>query len=401
MNNTKPLKVLIVHPQFTNLGGAELVSLRFIERSIMHLQAHVTILCAQNINIEDIQIKAGILFSTNNLKMLVADQPFWLKWLQPSLHQLRLAYLHRAAKVIASNYDLCIGTYNEIDFGRKGVQYIHHPSFADSNFLESFKMTGGSKLKNVYYVEKAYQMLVRKVSKDTVEGFRNNVTLTNSNFIAEKLKQLYGLESTVVYPSVTVERSDQIDVPWDRRKLRFITIARISSDKNLLEFIDICRVIAKKMPEAEFMIIGRIGRSAYYKYLNKYIKQAQVPVQIRTDIDKTELKTFLQESKFYIATKRYEHYGIATLEAAGSGCLTFVHDTGGQIEIISSALLRYQTDDDLLNKIQCLLTDSAIRNKILEEMKINIRLFTLQRFNIEIDTAIDAFLSSQSKYQNV
>ena len=192
--------------------------------------------------------------------------------------------------------------------------------------------------------------------------------------------------------------SDQIGIPWDRRKLQFVTVGRISSDKNLVEYVDICHVIAKKMPEAEFIIIGRIGQPAYYKYLIKHIEQAQAPIQVRTDIDKSELKILLQESKFYIATKRYEHYGIATLEAAESGCLTFVHDSGGQVEIISSALLRYQTHDDLLNKIQYLLTDNIIRNKILKEIKIGIKKFTLRRFNTEIDTAIDALLSSQSNH---
>ena len=329
--------LLIVHPQFTDHGGAELVSLRFIERIVKKLKAHITILCSKCFDINDIQKKTGIYFSTENIDILLANQPAWLRFIYPSFHQLRLAYLHRTAKTIAMDYDLCIDTYNEIDFGRKGIQYIHHPMFADNAFLRGYEMTGGSKLKNILFFEKAYQMFVWKVSKDTIEGFRNNLTLTNSNFIAEKLEKLYGLQSTVVYPSVTIERSAQIDVPWNKRKLRFVTIARISSDKNLLEYVDICRIIAKKMPEAEFMIIGRIGQPAYYKYLIKYIEHAQVSIQVCTNVEKTQLKTLLQESKFYIATKRYEHYGIATLDAAESGCLTFIHDSGGQVEIISSA----------------------------------------------------------------
>lgn len=271
------MRVLIVHPQFKETGGAELVSLRFIERIVERLQAHITILCSQNFDIDDIQKRTEIYFLTENINILVAKQPIWLRWIYPSLHQLRLAYLHRAAKAIAMNYDLCIDTYNEIDFGRKGLQYIHHPMFADSAFLREYEMTGGSKLKNIPYIEKAYQMLVRKVSKDTIEGFRNNVTLTNSNFIAKKIEQLYGLQSTVVYPSVTVERSFQINIPWDRRKLRFITIGRISSDKNLVEYVDICRAIKKILPYAEFIIVGRIGQPAFYLYLKKYIKQVQVP----------------------------------------------------------------------------------------------------------------------------
>jgi glycosyltransferase involved in cell wall biosynthesis len=382
--------VLIVHPQFRQIGGAEIVALQIIKRIQDVFDAHITILSLEPWSLSDINQQTGILLSPGRITVLVADYPKVLKTLPDRFYLLRIAFLHRKAKSFAQKYDLCVSTYNEIDFHKSGIQYIHHPSFASISSLKRHEMINDPYplfvIKRV--LELPYRIIVQLISGNSNNGFRMNFTMTNSQFMADWFKELYHCSATVVYPEATFTTLMNESEPWEKREFRFVTVGRISPDKKLLEYLDICKAILKVYPNAKFAIIGRVFDLAYYKKLQEKIERLSLPINLYHGLDRKALMRVLMSSKFYIAPKKYEHYGISVLEAARVGCLPFVHNSGGQREIVKNDLLMYDSIDQLLERISILVNDSILREKVLLELMEHIQMFNAANFNSEVDRIV-------------
>ncbi|MBM2846441.1 MAG: hypothetical protein HW407_1753, partial [Bacteroidetes bacterium] len=67
-----------------------------------------------------------------------------------------------------------------------------------------------------------------------------------------------------------------------------------------------------------------------------------------------QVREELARAKFDIVPAINEHFGMATPEAIASGAIPFVHDSGGQIEIVIDERLRF-SDSDLHDKFDALI----------------------------------------------
>ena len=178
------MRILLVHPQFDTIGGAELVAMRVIALLIDKYNADVTLLTLNPDQDIYNQCKEFINLDSRLLSIQIADCPQWIRKNKDRFHLLRLAYIHRHAKRIAAKYDLCISTYNEIDFGRPGLQYIHHPNFAPRALMHSYKMIGERSCLDVIPIfGRIYYNLISRISKGNVKGFQSNISIVNSEFM--------------------------------------------------------------------------------------------------------------------------------------------------------------------------------------------------------------------------
>ena len=81
----------------------------------------------------------------------------------------------------------------------------------------------------------------------------------------------------------------------------------------------------------------------------------------------------LYKAKFYVFTAKDEHFGITTVEAMMHGAIPFVHNSGGQKEIVPFEELRFEDEefiskfDILINKNEQALDD--IRNKMSKHLQ--------------------------------
>jgi len=71
--------------------------------------------------------------------------------------------------------------------------------------------------------------------------------------------------------------------------------------------------------------------------------------------------------RYGIHANRDEHFGIAPAEMMASGCIVFVHNSGGQVEIIGRDLrLCYQTDKAAVEKILGIVNSATLQAAILD-----------------------------------
>jgi glycosyltransferase involved in cell wall biosynthesis len=150
--------------------------------------------------------------------------------------------------------------------------------------------------------------------------------LTNSRFSASVISRFLGVNGLVVYPPVNVEEYLPLSQNKDRDNT-VLVIGRIEPAKNIASV----PLIAEKVKNGRFVIIGSIGSYSYYKHLVGLIKSLKVEDRVRilpnaSEWQKIEL---LRKAKVYLHPMKYEHFGISIVEAMAAGLVPVVHRSGG------------------------------------------------------------------------
>ena len=101
------MKALITHFSFATIGGAERVALKIALYLRDEMGMDVEVLCFDAPDEKKLASQFG-LSSRDGIKFTELKSPFGI-----GLQLFRIAHLHRVARRIASEYDLCISTYNE------------------------------------------------------------------------------------------------------------------------------------------------------------------------------------------------------------------------------------------------------------------------------------------------
>jgi len=87
-----------------------------------------------------------------------------------------------------------------------------------------------------------------------------------------------------------------------------------------------------------------------------------------------------------------EHFGIAVAELVRAGCITWVPDNGGQIEIVGAQpLLRYRTDDEAVEKICTVLASRDTQSELRAALSICATQFSEQTFMRRMTETITQF----------
>jgi glycosyltransferase involved in cell wall biosynthesis len=89
---------------------------------------------------------------------------------------------------------------------------------------------------------------------------------------------------------------------------------------------------------------------------------------------------------------REEHFGIAVAEMTRAGCIVFVHDGGGQVEIVGDEPgLRYRSDFEAVDKICKLLDDDDEQQRLREVLGNRANRFNESSFMTGIQKIVSEF----------
>lgn len=228
MNQSRlTLKTIAIWQPYFMGGGAEAVSLWILEALAPYYD--ITLFTLQSIDLE----RLDILYNTH-----LSQQTITVKPLLPSLlnsestrfliansRTVRSGLIHwsvRVFKELTRDYDLVLSTYNGLDMGRQGLQYLHWVYVVEPN---PKKM-------------RRWGAILMKISDFSLENLQKNVTLANSEYTAKRVKEAYGIESRVVYPPVVTE----IDaIPWEQKDDAFLCSGRIVEPKQPHQLLRFCK----------------------------------------------------------------------------------------------------------------------------------------------------------------
>lgn len=377
------LRVLLVQPSLQPPGGGNAVAVWLLQALAgIH---EITVLSWRPVELDSVNEYYGT--------SLRAEHATWVS-VHPSVRRaleaipvpvvlLKASILFRRAKKIVDDFDVVVCGHNETDFGAQTVQYIHYPTYlrprpqVDLRWYHAWAP-----------ILDAYYALCDRIAGIRLGRVLEATTLTNSTWIADRMVGLYGEDARprVVPPPVEMEPSE---IPWEARRQGFVCIGRISPEKELERVIRILTRVRANHPAVELHLIGSRGPKAYLRTIEQLARDAGDWVHLHFDVSRPELVRLIHENRYAIHGMSEEHFGIAPAEAMLGGCVVFVPDGGGQVDIVGSERrLRFTSDDDAVAKVSRVLSNSSERDELRGFLSSRAALFTRSRFEETIRRAV-------------
>jgi glycosyltransferase involved in cell wall biosynthesis len=230
--------------------------------------------------------------------------------------------------------------------------------------------------------------------------YRVDKIICNSYFTKKVIDAEYGIESTVIYPPVDVEK-----IKPKRKENMILSVGRFSQLAQAKRQ-DILIEAFKRFYKAGFtdwkMILAggsEVGASSFVRKLK--IKSRRYPVKIIENPSYEELKKLYGVAKvFWSASgfgvdeksnpKGVEHFGIALVEAMAAGCGSLAFDAGGHKEIIAEGFNGYlwRKKGDLVKKTAKLIREPKLLRKISRTGIESSKVYEYERFEEEVTTIL-------------
>jgi len=132
-------------------------------------------------------------------------------------------------------------------------------------------------------------------------------------------------------------------------------------------------------------IIGKAqphpGAEIYYRQLMNLVRQHVDWITLEENISREELAQLAAHHRYGIHGMSDEHFGVAVAEMVRGGCVVFVLDSGGQVEIVGEdRRLRYNADEEAAEKIARVLEDANAQEELRNTLAQRAKLFTTENF---------------------
>ena len=367
-------RILIVHPRIRSTGGGNLLAAWTLQA--LRSDFEVSLATLEPIDYAAVNVSFGTNLREGDFELLLAPPLYQriLRNMPTPGALLEICISMRWAQDLdrQGNYDLLFGTSNEMDFLRRGVQYVHYPWF----YLPrpAIEMRWFHRIPGVLEI---YRRWCLTLARATPSGLRRNWMLANSQYVVGQIRKAHGTDARVVYPPVP---GDFVDVPFEQRRLAMAAVGRAHPGKRWDMAVDIVEAVRRRGHDLELTLIGHGDDVEYGRRLEATAATRPWFRWIR-DASRTQLLAELAQHRYGIHTMRDEHFGIAPAELQRAGCIPFVHNSGGQVEIVGNdPRLTFETVEDACNRIVRVIENASLERELRREAAERKTWFTEERF---------------------
>jgi glycosyltransferase involved in cell wall biosynthesis len=368
-------KVALVHPGL-GFGGSEAPALWTIEA--LKEDYEVTLISMGDVDLERLNAYYGTSLAPGDFSTQRVFLPWGLRS-SSKFSAVKGRFLQRYVRRVARGFDVLISCYGPMDFGKPGIQLI-----ADFSFVEEWRLELNPSFrtwKAWFYgdtlVRGVYLRLCDGIADVRPEAWKQNLTLANSAWSADRLLKKYGIPSQVVYPPVAM---DFPSIPFANRDKGFICLGRVSPEKCVHSVIEILRKVRERGHDVHLHILGGIDDSSYAKKVRGLAEHFREWVFLEGWTLGDRKRELLARHRFGINACRNEAFGIAVAEMVLAGCLVFVPSGGGQVEIVNHPALVYANEAEAVEKIDAILTREAEQEKLRNHLRQGSDAFSVNTF---------------------
>ena len=353
-------KIAVLFPAFLG-GGAEAACAWILES--LKVDFDVTLVTLSDLSLAQLDEQYGTMLSGCGVKFKRVRIPFMHERIEKSfsMFSFRQFFLMRYYKKhLAGKFDLAISAFNEMDFGHKGVQYIYFPMFGQaSDKVRSIVGYPDSTVRRIY------KRLLRSWAEYSEAQMRENITLADSHWVADLIKDIYGVNARVVYPPTAPNFPD---IPWGEREDGFVLVSRIVREKNIEAAIRIISEIRRMGFNVHLHIIGGVGDQKYRAELEQMAGDQDWIVWEKR-LPKSEYASLLARHKWGIHTRKNEPFGIGIVEMILAGVIPFVPAEGGPAEVVNGdERLLWRAEKEAISKIEAVLKDRRLQEQIRKDL---------------------------------
>jgi len=273
-------------------------------------------------------------------------------------------------------FDALLATQNEADLGRAGLQYVHYPwAYLPRPEIEMrwFHHIPG--------VLDGYRNFCRRVARASDEGLRRSLSLANSSFVADRIRDVHGVESKVLYPPVP---GGFPPVAMEDRVHGIVALGRMHGCKRWEMAVEIADRIRSRGVELSLTLISHRDIIEYGARLEA-LAATRPWFRILFNLPRHELVQEVARHRYGLHTMDNEHFGIAPAEMQRAGCITFVHRSGGPMEIVGHREeLMFSDANEACERICRVAQDAALAAGLKRFAEERGRFFSENRFCAEL-----------------
>jgi glycosyltransferase involved in cell wall biosynthesis len=281
-------------------------------------------------------------FDLNKYDVILSSSHAVAKGVLTHSNQLHISYVHTPIRYAWDLYHQYLKE-SELDKGLKGKLAKY--------FLHKIRMWDLSTINRVDYY------------------------IANSNYIARRIKKVYGRESTVIYPPVDVERFKL----YEQKEEFYLTASRMVPYKKIDLIVETFSKTNKKL-----VVIGT-GPD-----MEKIKAKAGKNVEILGFQSDEVLLDYMQKAKAFVFAAE-EDFGIVPVEAQACGTPVICLGKGGTKETVIDGVtgihFQEQTVESLLNAIQ--IFENISNNLDVKEIRKHAEKFSKKRFEKEIESFVN------------
>ncbi len=279
-----------------------------------------------------------------------------------------------------------LSAHNEMDFGRRGMQYIHFPMLMVGR-RELAKLVGqpGTCAKDL--LGYACRLIFRVRNR----GLVRNATVCNSRWTSDVFRRYYGSDVSpgCLYPPCTAA-GVPAHAEWEKREEGVVMIGRLVAHKRLEDGIKIVQGVRDRGHNLHLHLVSSGGDEHYVRQLRKACRGMDW-ITWETGLSRDALLGLVQSHRYGLHCNHNEHFGMVTAEMSGSGCLVLGHDSGGTCEILPLDGQRYDTVDAGIDRLEQMHTNPELQVQMLDFNRKHSEAFGIERFRENLLAWVSAF----------
>jgi glycosyltransferase involved in cell wall biosynthesis len=232
--------------------------------------------------------------------------------------------------------------------------------------------------------------------------------LANSAYTARWTQEIWGVTSRVVFPPVR----PVVTADWTRKNATIASIGRFfdpihghcKKQRDLLDGFTRMHDVGRTAVDDEAWTLTFVGGAdAANRNYTLDVKKAALgyPIEVCINQPRSTVEDVLSRASIYwhgsgygedesTHPERFEHFGIAVVEAMAAGAVPVVFGAAGPAEIVRHGVdgFHWRTLDDLAKHTYALMSDPERRRAMAESAVARAEEFSLERFRTALDTAV-------------
>lgn len=383
--------MLLVQPSLQPPGGGNGVAAWILQALVSEYR--VTVLSWQPVAVDPINRFFGTHLHRSDFDSIVLP----LKWrfipdLLPTPAALvKMSVLMRYTRQVSPGFDVIFGVNNETDYGQRGIQYIHYPSYLRPRPEVDMRWYHRPNAALT-----AYYAVADRLAGFSMARLKANLTLVNSDWTGHHVRSFLGGNPRTLYPPVA---DPGPGLPWAERAPHFLAIGRVTPEK---EYDRVMRILARvrvDAPDLRLTIVCTVDRRAAQLLADLQAQARSLGdwIQFRQDLSRDELRALMGAHRYGIHGMREEHFGMAPAELARAGAIVWVPAAGGQVEIVGGEpALMYDSEEEAASKIRAVLADPAAQTRLRAALSARAERFSTDRFVREVRDIVAGFPGSDA-----
>lgn len=366
------VKISLVHEWLLSYAGSEQVSSAILD-AFPEARLYSVVDFLTNDQRNKFQGKHA---ETTFIQNLPKAKKFYQKYLPLMPLAIEQLDLSDADIIISSAHSVAKGVISGPD--QLHISYVHSPIRYAWDLQHQYLRESGLNKGIKGWLAKWFLHKMRIWDYRTAHGV--NYFIANSQYIARRIKKVYGREASVIYPPVDVEN---FEVKAEKQEY-YLTASRMVPYKR----IDLIVEAFSQMPDKKLIVIGDGPE------MKKIKSKVKDNITLLGYQPFSVLKEHMQNAKAFVFAAE-EDFGIIPVEAQACGTPVIAFGKGGALETVrpvgiegpTGVFFRQQTVDSLhdaiceFEKISSIFTSQACRE--------NAERFSRSRFDQEFTNFVD------------